>query len=364
MADTVAMAAGTLGILALAHYGREREAHWLLLAAAALAWALLTRLAYLLVALPAALYAGSLLLRDRGGCRRALPHALLALTVVAVVLGPALVTTVTDVRNEGRDFTAFAAAGEIYRWSPVTALRREHLTADGVLRYRLPNGLYYAAIPAHSFYLTPLLAPLILPGLWAVWQHRDARRLILLVGWPATVYLFHAGTAWQNVRFTLAYLPPLAILASTGFATMLAGRKGGWRGLLAVYLAAGLLWLGAGAVTLTRDFIARMQGLAEAIHQVEARVPPGARVITFGLTQTFEHESELEVYELYVLSPAEMSNLLRDERSLFLYLDTHNVEEQWRDRAPGENYQWLREGPGLEAVAQWGAYTLFRVGGP
>ena len=40
--------------------------------------------------------------------------------------------------------------------------------------------------------------------------------LLLIVGWAAIVYAFHAGAPWQNFRFTLAYLPPLAILVAAG----------------------------------------------------------------------------------------------------------------------------------------------------
>ena len=32
---------------------------------------------------------------------------------------------------------------------------------------------------------------------------------LLILGWAGVVYAFHAGAAWQNFRFTLAYLPPL-----------------------------------------------------------------------------------------------------------------------------------------------------------
>ena len=67
MSDTVSLAAGTLGAWALARYTRLDRARWLALSAAALAYAIGTRWAYALVALPcAALGVYLLVSRARG----------------------------------------------------------------------------------------------------------------------------------------------------------------------------------------------------------------------------------------------------------------------------------------------------------
>ncbi len=366
MADTLGLAAATLGMVALLRYGRRGQARWLWLAAGALAFALLVRLAYALVALPAALFALRCLARQPRA--QAVRHALGAGAIVLILLGPLLGSTMRDLLAPSRDFVSFAAAGEIYRWSPLTAFRREHQSADGLLSYTLPNGLYYAWIPFRSFFLSPLWALLIVPGGWAVWQRRRAS-LWLVVGWAASVYLFHAGTAWQNVRFTLAYLPPLALLAALGFASVAEAlrARGVARGIvragLLLYLLLGVGWMSAGALDLTRGFIERMQGLVETVRWVEAQVPEGARLLTFSLTLTFEHESALETHELFFLSPDTLAPLLADERPTYLFLDVGSVESQWQGKAPALNYQWLRDNPGLRSLAERPPYTLFEVQG-
>ncbi len=360
MADTTALALATLGMVGLARYGRRGEARWLLLAAGGLAGAIGTRLAYLLVALPAALYVGRLLYHTPRA--RALRHGLLAGAVGLLLLGPLLAMTLRDLANPERDFVSFAAAGEVYRWHPRHAWQREHESSDGVLRYALPNALYYALTPARGFYLTPLFALWIPVGLVLLWRQRDALRLTVLAGWPGVLYLFHAGTAWQNVRFTLGYLPPLAILSAMGLLGSYHHLRGrGSRRALGLLLLVGVGWQVTGALGLTSGFIERMQDNVATARWAAAQMPPDAQLFTFGLTLTLQHESALATHDLYFLTPADLAALLASSQPAYLLLDVANIEAQWQGRSPAIGYAWLRDGPGLRLLATRGAYTLFQV---
>ncbi|MGH2524863.1 MAG: ArnT family glycosyltransferase, partial [Anaerolineales bacterium] len=221
MSDATGLAAATLGVWALARYGRVGKAGWLWLASGALAWAIVTRWIYGLVAVPCAAYVLWVLLRRARACQKllALRHGLGAALVSGLILLPVIIPALTSlVRSTGP--APFAVDLEVYRWNPLNAFQREFVTADGHLSYAWPNGLYYALAPAHIYYFTPLLALFIVLGVWAVWQRRSIEWWLLIVGWAAMVYAFHAGAAWQNFRFTLAYLPPLAVLAAAGLVEM------------------------------------------------------------------------------------------------------------------------------------------------
>lgn len=359
MADTTGLAAATLGVWALARYGRRGHLGWLMLAAVALAWAILARWIYGLVAIPCTLYALVVLRRHDG--RTALVHGGAAALAAASSLAPVLLPAVTGLLAPTAGPAPFAGDLQVYTWHPLHALRREFVTVDGVPRYRLPNGLYYALAPAHRFYFTPPLAVLILPGLWAVVRRRTPVLLWLIIGWAAIVYGFHAGAPWQNFRFTLAYLPPLAILAAIGVDGMFRIGRGRIRWPVSIYLAVGLIAMAVGGMRLTQGFIDRKHDQLAIVRWVESQAPADARLVTFGLTLTFRHYSRLETLELFELNPEEMAGLLEDNRSTFLLLDVTGVEEQWRGRSPEVNYRWLREGPGLEGLGSRQGYTLFRV---
>jgi hypothetical protein len=364
MSDTTGLAAAIAGVWVLLRYSRHRRAPWFALAAALLAYAILTRWAYALVALPCTLYVLWLLFRaaptDR---RRALLHALVATAVACAVLSPILPPALDILRQRSPQPAAhspqFTADLQVYRWHPLTAFRREHTTADGHLTYPWANGLYYATLLARPLYFTPLLALVALPGLWRI-ARRPTPPLLLLIGWIAVVAGFHAGAPWQNVRFALAYTPPCAILIAFGLATLWERRDRRLTVAANAILTFGLAWMLAGNLPLLDRFIDRKEAdlaVARAI-----AVPPDARLLTFGLTLTLRRYTPYPTHDLSEQTPATLATLLADNRPTYLLLDVPNIETQWHNRAPQRNYHRLRDDPGLTPIAQHGPYTLFQVG--
>ena len=369
MSDTTALAAVTLGAWALARYGRpdaRGSVGWLMLASGAVAYALLTRWAYALVAVPFTAYA--ILVLARRGRSVAIRHGLAAGVVALIVLTPVLAPAIRSLTNAS-GVLPFAVDLQVYSWNPLNALRRQFVTADGLLSYPWPNGLWYGLAPAHRFYFTPLLAPLLIPGLWAAIRRRAAAPLFLLVGWAAAIFLFHAGAPWQNFRFNLAHLPPLAILAAVGvelIALWLAGiKRVTVRRLalaaLALYLLAGMALMARGGLTLTRSFVDRKQHDLALVQQIEELTPPDAQVLAFGLTLTLQHYADRTTYELFYQDEESLAALLAAGRPLYLLLDVANAESQWSGRAPDENYRWLQEHAGLTKIADLKPLTLFAV---
>ena len=250
MADTSALAAATMGVWALATYGQEsKPARWLVLASCAIAWAVLTRWSYALVALPCVVYA-LLVVARRAAWRDGIVAAAAAIVILAPVLAPAL----SFLLQADDSAIPFIGDLQVYSWSPLNALRNEFFTADGRLSYRFANGVYYALAPARQFFFTPLLAVFILPGIYIAVRDRSHTALLLIVAWAGMVYAFHAGAPWQNFRFTLAYLPPLAILVAVGIAEM-RRKLTGQRWLVNVAVVFGLLVMVVSGVSLSQDFL-------------------------------------------------------------------------------------------------------------
>jgi hypothetical protein len=237
------------------------------------------------------------------------------------------------------------------------------------LSYAQPTGLYYAAGPARWAFFTPILAPLLLPGVWAVVRSRGAGPLLLLLGWAGVVYLFLAGAAYQNFRFPLAYLPPLAVLAAIGLQQVV-----GWLLRLrplrlrrlalpaaAAALAFGPAAMAAAGVRTTQDLIARKDDSVAIIRWTEERVPANASVITFNLTHTFRRYSRLRTIELYGQNPTRLEALLASARPAFVLVDVPSLRRQWRSRSPGLAFRWLERRRGLRELGEKGGFTLFRI---
>jgi 4-amino-4-deoxy-L-arabinose transferase-like glycosyltransferase len=391
MSGTTGLAFATAGVWAAARYGRVRTARWLLLAAALLAYATLTRWIYGLVSVPVAIYVMLPLFKQRPWSRMLL-HALGAALCVVVILAPVLAPAIPRLLDGSAELVPFAGNFQVYQWHPERALQREFTTADGLLTYRLPTGLYYVLAPARWSFFTVLLAPLLLPGLWAVLRRPRAATLLLVVGWAALVYAFHAGAAFQAMRHTLAYLPPLAILTAIGAATVArwlgaggpivdakarADEEGETNARmdsmprrirptrLALVTAVFALALGimmAGGVHETRRLIAIKNNGLDTVRWTESQLPADARLLTFNLTSTFRHYSRLDTYELWAQDTVALAALTSYGPPLFLLVDLPSIQRQWRDRSPGLNLRWLGSGPGLTELGQHRSFTLFRVG--
>ena len=357
MADTLGLAAATAGAWALARYRRTGTARWLLLSALAFAWAIITRWIYGLVALPIAIWA--LMLLWRRPRRTALLHGAGAVAVGIVVLAPTVVPAVIGLIGGGN--APFAGDLQVYAWSPLNALHATFTTGDGQLDYNLPTGLYYVIAPANWWYFSPLVAALTLLGVWAVVRRKRIRALWILVAWAATVLAFHAGAPWQNPRFALAYLPPLAILASVGFdqlrlASHLHVRRGA-----AAWLLAGLALAAAGCAVLTHEFIDRKQNDVAIVRWADGLAPANGQLLAFGLTATSQEYGRLQTLDLSEVSTERIRDLLGDGRPTLLLVDVNGLERQWTGRAPWARYHAMLAAPGLTPLGTRGGYTLFAV---
>jgi hypothetical protein len=362
MADTTGLAMAGLGTWALVRYGRVGQARWLILAGAAMSYAVLARWAYALVAVPCVVYVVMILAKPVQ--RQWLTHLIGVSIAVGVLLGPLLVSTALAMRMGSTGDVPFGADLQVYTWNPLNAARREFVTADGFLTYTLPNGLYYLVAPARPYFFTPLIAWLAVPGLWSFVRRRTAAGG-LIVGWAGVLYAFHAGAPWQNARFTLAYLPPLAILVGFGLTEMdarlrLTDHRIG-RGALAAVLTFGVVWMGMSGTTLTRGFIERKDEDLSTVRWLQERLPPDAILLTFGFTLTMQHYSPIETIDLSETSPTKIDGLLREGRPAFLFVNTINLQSQWRGRAPSTNYLWLKDMTGIAPIGANQSYTLFHV---
>jgi 4-amino-4-deoxy-L-arabinose transferase-like glycosyltransferase len=360
MADTTGLALATLSAWALVRYGRTGRLRWLLIASAAVAYATLARWIYGLVAVPFATYALWALLTARRGS--ALLHAMAGVLLAGALLVPVLGPPLLGLLSHPSEPATFAGNLQVYSWSPLNALRRDFFTADGHLSYTWPNGLYYAIAPANLAFFGPLLAPWIAVGLWAAGREWRRPTLLLILGWAGVVYAFHAGAAWQNFRFSLAYLPPLAVLVAAGLLWT-------WRRLdrrvgvlVALCCTLGLLATASGAVRLVEGFIDRKDDDLALVRWVQTQTPPDAQLLSFGPTLAFRHYTALPTFDLFDLTPGDLDSILAVSAPTYVLLDERNVEEQWLGQAPAVNWNRLRDRTGVSEIGTQGSFTLFRVG--
>jgi hypothetical protein len=363
MPDTPALAASTLGAVAVVRFHRTGRGRWLILGAASLALAVEIRLIYGVVAAALGVLALRRLRADlpvsRGqGLVSAVMAAIVGLAVLAPMVGP-----IASAVAAGRPVPFLVELG-VARFDPLTPFRSSFDTVDGHLAYRLPMAAWYAIQPLQPYWLGVLglavpfgLAHVLRSSAWR------ASELTVLVAWPASMALALVFYPYQNPRFVLGLLPPLAILAACGIAWLWARLPAAPQVLrVATALIAGVLVVNAALAWRHADgFVARQSADLAAIRRLAAKIPDGARVISLGATPVLRHDGR-DVVELYYLAVDEM-DALASGGPAYLLVDATALEAQWAGTSPGLAFARLRSTPGFAEVDRAGVWTLFVVRG-
>jgi 4-amino-4-deoxy-L-arabinose transferase-like glycosyltransferase len=335
---------------------------YLLSAGIALGLAIVTRWLYGLLALPFAAYA-------LYQARRA-ETSLLALMAPALggfaVLAPQVWLSLN--RPEG------LLHSWLLNWRLNNAFGRQFAHIDGDYSYALPVGLYYLQPLVHPNYMVPVLGLMTLWGLWRLWQARTWGPLILLGGWLAVVYLFLAGIPYENFRFGLTLYLPAVVLAGFGVEALrreppdFVQRRLNtqqsrmiWKRGVTLVVAVCLLGMAAWTVRSAGRFLSAQNQSKTIAREVAGRLPKDATVLAFGLTLTLQHYTDLNVVEFYNLNEETLDAATATGAPRYLLLDLGNVAQQWQERPPAINYEWLQTHRTVTPVADFPPYSLFLI---
>jgi hypothetical protein len=368
MADSVGLTTALLSAWALLRWsqvdGSASGAGWLALAGGALAWSIVTRWGQALL-VPVWLLAALPAIRSRPSrFARAVPAAVLAGGAVLAAQAWLILTvephpSLSSLPFAG-DITLVRGARAGGGWSLAHLFQRDFLNPDGSQRYSLPNLVYYASAPFRPQDLSPFFAPPALLGaLLAVARYRRSVPLLLI--WPATLLLFDAGLAEQNLRFVLPALPPVAILAGLGIAATRDWVSPRRRSVLAEAVLLGLVAVAAWGLRDVGKLVDEHNAELDVARWTALKMPPNATLLTFGITLTVDQATRLRPLDLFAVSRPRLAWLVAHVRPLYLLVQVDQMNGQWRLRSPGTDYRYLRDGPGLTEIGPIRGYTLFRV---
>lgn len=336
-----------------------------LAAGAALALAIISRWLYVLI-VPALVFFVIFNYWQAGQIRKLYWQPLGAVFSGALILGPQLWFSLN--KPEG------LAHSWLLGWSPANFFQREFENIDGHFLYQLPNFIFYAQPAGHPAYTFPILGVAALWAIWRLGQTRQWAALILLLGWAVPVYLFLAGIPYQNFRFSLTLYVPLVVLTGYGLSDLLSreGKKQGSKGaggqggkfspaIIKLVITLSLLGMLAWAYPMLDSFLKGQNQSKIITTQVERTLPEHATLITFGLTLTVQHYTQLNTLEFFYLDEASLQTLTESPGPLYLLLDLNSIKTQWRGKTPEINYQWLQKHTTLTEIGLFAPYTLFKI---
>lgn len=251
-------------------------------------------------------------------------------------------------------------------WSPLNAFQTRFQTRDGLGLYAFPPLLFYLGGGLLSLnLLTPLALPLVGLGLdWLARIKSDWFQLAVLgVWWIAPVALF-SGIPYENERFSLTFLPPLALLAGLGTARLPDLLSSGGRRWLQVAFKGGLALAALGLLVISQrhldGFIAVKDSDMAVIREVEARIPASATLVTFEISLTFDHYTGLKVQDLSFLDSGSLSRLLGGG-PVYLLADPANMARQWSGSPVGQAFEAAYRQADGPPLVQVGRFSLWKL---
>ncbi len=353
MSDAAGLFWATLSAWLLLRYLSRWQMGWLAAAAAALSLAIMTRWVYGLLIIPwgvAALLAAQ---EAHLPWRRGAAAAATALLIGIALIGSQFIGDIGGEWSHTVDL-------RVVRWHPANAFKSAVQNSDGFFDYGRPTALYYLLPGGHPAYIFPLFTPFLLIGLWVVrWQRPTF--IALLVGWPLTIYLFLAGMAWQNWRFPLALFPPLLVLVGLGLDWLWVRLAVRWRPLLLAYCVAVLLGSALWAVRDVGNFAAWANQNRQIALDIGQQLPPDVTLLAFGLTATVQHYTAVDTREIFLLTAADLQEIVREEATVYLLINPDNVQSQWVGKSPAQNLAWLQSHTRLTPIAQYDDFVLYQI---
>jgi hypothetical protein len=365
MADAVTvtwLAAGALALTMVAPPSSRRAAlAWALAAGLCLGVAFVTRRAAAVAAPAALVYAWTW--RRPGERWRWLALAL------GLALPIALQRWVDPHPAGGLDHTW------LQRWQPANALQRAFDTPDGHGSYAFPQAVFAAFPLLHPGYLAPPGLLFAIVGARAL--DRRARPLAAaLLGWFGLNFALLAGMPYQNFRFGLMALVPVAVAFGVGVDAALrwassqsAQRRAGVLGALALCA----LWTAAWTPRMVGRHLdaraarrATIAAVAAEVRQLAADLAPAGaparspRCVVFELSADLANREGLDVLDLSLVDAGARAALAAEaeRRPLVLVVDDGDLRGQWRGSAVAARLAALEAAFAVGPGRRVGAYRV------
>ncbi len=352
MADVPALVLSLIAFIAMLQYRLSGKMLWLIIACGAIAWAGITRWIYWVIVLPLGLIWLWRIYETRTFAWRA--TGLSGVIVLVVVLPQILYMSYSATSNPNHP--------HLQAWSPNNWFKSSFDHIDGHFDYAQVNAVFYGRPfwDSGEFYLSPLLGVLAFVGcIYTLKKHK----LLLLISamWALPPYLFLAGIPYQNIRFGLIIMPAAALLVSVGIhAISQHQQRHITASLLLILPLAGIAHTYTQGAQTAQNFVQHHMAEKTIATSLASLIPPDAEVYVFGLTLILEHETPLNIHELYYETSETLATQLIDKNT-YLLVNVWVIENQWRSTPLQDTYHWLRDEIGLDIVARSGNYTLFRI---
>ncbi len=354
MSDSLALMFASWALWQFVKYFNEGRLKNIISAFILFSFAVMTRYAFILLTVPVIIYLIYNLTVQKPVRTKYVKHILIAFITGAIIFIPQLYYLfsygISYFQYEGEHGTW--ATG----WSPLNFFKNDFTTFDGTMHYRLWNGLYNLSPIFHPMYLLIFGIP-FLTGLYLLFKRKKKNILILLLAWISVYYLYLSGNPFQSLRYTMSFLPAMAIISAYG----LVGVKfrNSFKNL---FLYAGLFLFVIYGFYHTTIFAEQKNTELEIINEISSVIPEGSTVFAFDITLAVNHYTKLRADEFFNNTEEELRNKIDTSvNDIYFILPLEVIKTQWADLPLEKKHDMIKSNYPLQTVTVANRFTILKI---
>ena len=316
--------------------------------------AVMTRYAFTLLAVPVLAYLIYNIAVQKSLRLKFIKDTLFALVIGLIVFTPQLYYLFTH----GVSYFQYDGSHGTWAtgWSILNYFQKDFMTFDGTMHYKLWNGLYYLSPIFHPMYLL-IFGITFLTGLYFLIKKKQKSILVLLLVWIAVYYFYLSGNPFQSLRYTMSFLPAMAIVSAYGLVEIKI--KSHYKN---IFLYTGLALSIVYGVYHISVFAKQKNIELEVVNKVSEFVPVGSTVFAFDITMAVNHYTDIKADEFFNNSEEDIKDKTSSSANdIFFILPIDVIKTQWKDLPLEKKYNFIKSNYPLQTVTTADKFTILRV---
>ncbi len=354
MSDALGLLFASLSMLYLLKFNNGQKLSCILLAFTWLALAIMTRYAYLILLIPFGIILIYIIRKSPYNRATNLKHYIFGLICSLLVFLPQLYYIakfgIAYVPSQPEERTW------VVEWSPANFLAKDFFTKDGVMHNKIWNALYYLSPIFHPLYLS-VFGLTFVYGFLTLLRKKQCLITLFCLFWIIFFYVYLAGSPYQSLRYTLAFLPALVIISAIGLGTL--NVRNVFR---RSFLYAGITALVVFDVYHLKGFAEQKQDELKIVNWVNNNIADGSQIFSFEITPALKHYSKIKPHEFYLLKQHELKSMIDSSNANeYFILPEDKLNTQWKALPIEQNFQFLKSNYKLIPVAELNYYKVYKL---
>lgn len=358
MSDALGLLWICLSMLFFVRYYKLRQTIQIVLSFIFLALAVMTRYAYVVMLIPLGMYLVYALI-SRNSNAIVLPRKKMAKQLVFAVFAGVIIflPQLHYILKYGVAYLHSEPGTQswVMSWSPENLFLKDFSLREGIMHYRLWNGLFYLLPIVHPLYLS-MFGFAFLYGAFTLVKKKDFLILCFCVVWVLPFYLHLAGTPFQSLRYTMSFIPALIIISSIG-AGAISNRR-----LRNIFLFIALAAMISYDVYHLKIFAGQKEKELEVVRWVDNNVSLDSKLFAFQITAAINHYSKIKAKEFYVADSVglnqEIENSLGD---VYFILPEEQLNTQWKGLPVERNFEFVKSKYKPVVITDLGSFRVFKI---